>query len=118
MQFCEVCRNMLYTRLDEDKNMINYCKNCNNSVVHTVADGSKVLIQDNKIDDITKYSQYINPNIQSDPTLPRVNNISCPNTECSKKEEEPNEVIYVKYDFQNMRYLYHCCYCNQFWKSE
>jgi hypothetical protein len=26
-------------------------------------------------------------------------------------------VIYIKYDFINMKYLYHCCHCEHFWKN-
>ena len=29
-----------------------------------------------------------------------------------------NEVIYIKYDNENMKYLYYCVYCEKFWKLD
>jgi hypothetical protein len=99
-----------------DKDLMYYCKNCDNKVIQQKGNGSICVIDDNKIDDVTKYSQYINKNIKYDPTLPRVNNIQCVNESCTGKGK-PNEVIYLKYDFVNMKYLYYCCHCEQFWKA-
>ena len=33
---------------------------------------------------------------------------------CPKPEKE---VIFIKYDKANMRYLYYCCYCDTNWKN-
>ena len=121
MEFCNYCNNMLYINLDDDKNMIKFCKNCGNKIVHKKEAGSKVIIEDNQIDDDTKYAQYNTPNIKFDRTLPRVNNIKCENEHCStnKKENPTNrEVIYIKYDDKNMRYLYHCVTCEHTWRSK
>ena len=38
--------------------------------------------------------------------------------ECSKKKDEMDEVIYIKYDNENMKYLYYCVYCEKFWKLD
>ena len=114
MKFCECCENMLYVNVEDDK-LVYYCKNCKNT--ETVLKGQSVLIiDDNKIDDEARYSHYINRHLKHDPTLPRVNNIVCPNKECIKKKEDNNEVIYIKYDHTNMQYLYYCCHCEYFWK--
>jgi hypothetical protein len=107
---------MLYVSVNESKQLVHYCKACNNQEIHQEKE-SYLVINDNKIDDITKYSQYVNKYLKHDPTLPRVNNISCPNENCTKQETDENEVIYIKYDAVNMKYLYHCCHCSQFWKS-
>ncbi len=118
MKFCEFCENMLYVTVAPDKNLVYYCKNCENKVIETKEKGSICVIDDNKIDDVTKYSQYINKYIKHDPTLPRVNNIKCVNEKC-KTHTDPSiekEVIYLKYDFVNMKYLYHCCHCETFFK--
>lgn len=115
MKFCSCCNNFMYVDLDEEKNLVYYCKNCNNKDVHQKTDGSICVIQDNKVDDLTRYSQYMNKNIKHDPTLPHVNNVKCPNTKCTKKPDEDNDVIYIKYDFTNMKYLYFCCHCDQFY---
>ena len=61
---------------------------------------------------------FVNPYIKYDPTLPRVNNIKCTNKDCnSKKNKLQNEVIYIKYDSKNMKYLYVCETCGETWKQ-
>lgn len=117
MEFCELCENMLYKKNDEDNNFIYYCKNCDNKIIKKKENGSICVIDDNKIDDIIKYSQYNTEYIEHDHTLPRVNNIHCTNINCTKKKDEENEIIYMKYDKDNMRYLYYCVYCHSRWKS-
>jgi len=117
MKFCEFCENMLYVSTTPEKNLLYYCKNCDTKVEEKKDNGSILVIDDNKIDDVTKYSQYISKYINHDPTLPRVNNIKCTNKNCIKEHDKDNEVIYLKYDFINMKYLYYCTYCNYFWKS-
>ena len=118
MRFCEFCDNMLYVTITQEKDLQFYCKNCNNRVTEKKENGSICVIDDNKIDDSTKYSMYINKYIKYDPTLPRVNNIECVNKECGgRKANKENEVIYLKYDFVNMKYLYYCCHCEEFWKA-
>jgi DNA-directed RNA polymerase subunit M/transcription elongation factor TFIIS len=117
MKFCQHCENMMYVSVEKE-NLVYYCKHCNNKETQDVAlDESVVIIDDNKIDDATRYSHYINKFLKYDPTLPRVNNIVCVNKSCSKKEDEQNEVIYLKYDHANMQYLYYCCHCDHFWKQ-
>jgi aspartate carbamoyltransferase regulatory subunit len=56
-----------------------------------------------------------------DPTLPRIYNIRCPNTACKTNEEgekTPAEVIYMRYDDENMKYLYICTTCDTTWKTD
>ncbi len=120
MKFCSFCDNMLYMTINPDKDLLYYCKNCNCETVEKKENGSICVIEDNKIDDVTKYTQYLNKNIKYDPTLPRVNNIKCPicasRTEENTKDE--NGVVYLKYDFLNMKYIYYCCNCEEFFKSD
>ena len=116
MKFCEKCDNMLYLKLSEDRDLVYYCKNCGHSIPMKKEDGSICVIDDNTVDDNVKFSQYINKYIKFDPTLPRVNNITCVNPQCTKKKDEENEIIYLKYDADNMKYLYYCTYCDNFWR--
>lgn len=116
MRFCNTCNNMFYVRVNDTKDLEYYCKFCNNSVVEPKTNGSILVIDDNTVDDDIRYKQFVNKNIIHDPTLPRVNNIQCPNENCTKHKDEDNEVIYLKYDFSNMKYLYFCCKCNHFWR--
>lgn len=130
MRFCDVCDNMLYVSTDADENLKMYCKNCN---FHKSIMKDSVLVLSeqykgqtsnenareeycihhvNYADDTRGYKQFLTPNIKYDKTLPRVNNISCP-SKCEKKE-----VIYIKYDPINMKFLYYCCVCEKFWTKE
>jgi DNA-directed RNA polymerase subunit M/transcription elongation factor TFIIS len=115
MKFCSVCDNMLYLSLDDTDKLTFRCKNCLNE---EDAPKEACILNKNYIDDETKYQQYINPNIKYDATLPRVNAIRCPNAQCSKPSDKDNEVIYLKYDKTNMRFMYYCCFCETFWKSK
>jgi hypothetical protein len=117
MKFCPICDNFLYIKLDDDQKLVHHCKNCNYSSVNQET-GSVCIMDNNYIDDNTNYQQYINRFLKYDPSLPRVNNIICSNPQCSKAPEQENEIIFVKYDFNDMKYMYHCVYCNQFWKSK
>jgi hypothetical protein len=116
MKFCSVCDNMMYLNLDEEERLTYRCKNCANV---ESGDGlnSACVLGRNYIDDETKFRQYVNPNIKYDPTLPRVNTIPCVNQACTKPSDKDDEVIYVKYDRTNVRYMYYCCFCETFWKS-
>ena len=62
------------------------------------------------------YSHIINDYTKLDPTLPRTKMIKCPNENCTQKEEENTEVIYIRYDDTNMKYIYLCSECNTVWK--
>ena len=121
MEFCKLCDNMLYIKrevTDEQDKLINYCKNCSNSV-ELKSDNKSILIFENNYEkEKINYKLFINPYIKYDPTLPRVNNLVCPNTKCTKKKNQDNEVIYIKYDNENMKYLYYCVYCEEFWVNK
>jgi hypothetical protein len=118
MNFCTTCNNYLYIDLDEERNLVRYCKNCGYKKIEKKEDGSILVIDDNKIDNTTRFSQYLNKHIKHDHTLPRVNNIPCTNPSCTKKPDEDNEVIYLKYDFINMKYLYYCCKCDEYFRNK
>lgn len=117
MKFCDYCNNMLYVNIDDRKHLLYYCKSCGYKNSEGEGTKSVCITEDNKINDFTKYSQYINPYLKHDPCLPRVNNITCPNETCSKPPSKDNEVIYIKYDAHNMKYIYNCCDCNHFWTN-
>jgi hypothetical protein len=64
------------------------------------------------------YKVLLNEFTRLDPTLPHVSNIKCPNDECgSNTGAADRDVIYMKYDAVNLKYLYICNVCEQHWKS-
>lgn len=116
MKFCNICDNMLYLKVVQSSQLEYYCKNCNFTMLES-AEGSSVCIsQKHLMNDKSSYNSFLNPNIKYDMTLPRVNNIKCP--ECKDSKDKESEVIYIKYDAENMKYLYYCCKCEHFWKID
>ena len=123
MKFCEKCDNMYYIGISaEDPNKINYyCRNCS-FVDTTVTDEGICVLNTQLKKGEQKFSHIINKYTKIDPTLPRIYNMKCPNMECitnsaaatTKKE---TEVIYMRYDDNNLKYLYICVDCDTVWKT-
>ena len=121
MHFCGKCENMLYVRLlDEDSNdLVYYCRNCGES--DQLIDKNNICVS--KTDIVIQEKAYlheINEYTKLDPTLPRTNNIRCPNPICPSNIEDSevkNEVIYLRYDDKNMKYIYICTLCDKIWKT-
>ncbi|KXB08889.1 hypothetical protein AKJ59_00335 [candidate division MSBL1 archaeon SCGC-AAA385M02] len=126
MHFCSKCDNMYYIRINENDNnkLVYYCRNCgnvDNELSMTNLCVSKTKIRQNK----QIYSHMINEYTKNDVTLPRTKTIKCPNQDCksNKKKENENEneaqqeVIYLRYDDINMKYIYMCVNCNTTWKT-
>jgi DNA-directed RNA polymerase subunit M/transcription elongation factor TFIIS len=118
MEFCEVCDNMLYMKTNENKNLVKYCKHCEFSKVETNVNSVKIAETIYTEDDLL-YNQNINKYLRYDPTLRRINDsqVKCPNTQCPTAEgEKQQQVVYIKYHPQNMKYLYICDHCGHIWK--
>ena len=119
MHFCSKCDNMYYIQISkEDENkLIYYCRNCGNedtNLNHNNICVSKMQVSMGK----RKYTHIINNFTKHDPTLPRINSIKCPNSDClSNKDDEKREVIYLRYDDLNMKYVYLCPQCDTIWKT-
>ena len=124
MKFCNSCDNMLYIRLlNEDSNkLIYYCRNCGET--YDEINEENICVVDSNINNkATSYLQDINEYTKLDPTLPRTQNIKCPNQSCIsnlKDDDESkvnNQVIYLRYDDVNLNYIYICSHCDTIWKS-
>jgi DNA-directed RNA polymerase subunit M/transcription elongation factor TFIIS len=114
MKFCGVCQNMLFLQLQEGALQYN-CKHCG-TTAEAPDSTSQCVIDNNYVDDFHK--QYLSPYIAYDPTLPRTSAIACANKSCTRPREKSAEVIIVKYDHANMKFLYYCCHCGTFWKTK
>jgi hypothetical protein len=136
MRFCALCDNMLYISLRSTAaagtgagaeagkgtgapRLTYVCKHCGNvaEAAHDEEGGATRVMLTNYADDQTTYQQHATRFIKFDPTLPRVSNIPCPNAECKRPKAAAQRVIYVKYDYANLKYLYCCEHCDTFWKS-
>lgn len=130
MKFCSECDNMYYIKINgEDENsLIYYCRFCGHEDTEPAETGVVVLRTDYKKSE-QQFSHMINRYIKHDNTLPRITNMKCPNESCGKKESasasasasasvEDSSVIYLRYDDDNMKYLYICENCNTTWKTD
>ena len=120
MHFCTNCQNMYYIRINpEDENtLVYYCRKCGNEDTSLTVDTVCVLKTQIKQNE-QSFSHIINKYTKLDPTLPRLNNILCPNSECqtNKKEGTEREILYIRYDDINMKYIYICSTCDNVWKT-
>lgn len=118
MFFCEKCDNMYYIKLNEEDNnsIMYYCKNCGNTNNNLLELGKCVYKEkfngNNTYININKYSVLDN-------TLPRINSIKCPNQTCESNEPDfdttNREIIFIRNDHTNLKYMYLCSHCNYNW---
>jgi DNA-directed RNA polymerase subunit M/transcription elongation factor TFIIS len=122
MHFCKLCDNMYYISIDPDDSnkLVYYCRNCGNKDATLSVDNVTISsIQLKKSEQ--EFSHIINKYTKLDPTLPRINKVLCPNPDCStnlSKDATPREIIYIRYDDINMKYVYLCSTCDCVWKTE
>jgi DNA-directed RNA polymerase subunit M/transcription elongation factor TFIIS len=111
---------MYYISIDpnDSNKLVYYCRNCGNTdSILSVNNVTVSKIQIKKSEQ--EFSHIINKYTKLDPTLPRINTILCPNPECATNvTDEPKEIIYIRYDDKNMKYVYLCCICDVVWKTE
>ena len=128
MHFCPKCGNMYYLQLkkdDQDK-LIYYCRNCGNEDESLVSNLNNLYVSKTDIKKEMNYKTSINQYTKLDPTLPRIDNIDCPNPDCDcnkteGKSEEPiakKEILYIRYDDANMKFVYLCAICDTVWNTQ
>lgn len=124
MKFCGNCQNMLYIAIDaKDTNKLTYyCRHCGTVDDIITQEGHCVLNTHLKQGE-QKFNHIINKYTKLDPTLPRIYTMKCPNEGCITNSNESStkkkpEVIYMRYDDSNMRYVYICVDCDAIWKTE
>jgi DNA-directed RNA polymerase subunit M/transcription elongation factor TFIIS len=123
MRFCNKCNNMYYIKLfNDDKTQLSYyCKKCGNEE----NEKTNVIVSKTNLKNVSsksnEYSHLINKYTKLDPTLPRKNNVKCPNVKCLSNAESDdkieNEVLFIRYDDVNMKYIYMCCNCDSVWNN-
>ena len=120
MHFCDKCSNMYYISLEESESnnkLIYYCRNCGN-VNNTLINQNMCISRTEFSKTENMYNNIINRFTKYDPTLPRINTIKCPNSECnSNNDKKTREVIYLRYDDIDMKYVYLCCNCDYVWST-
>ena len=119
MHFCSNCSNMYYIRINSDdpNSLVYYCRQCGNedkSIGVNNVCVSKIQIKKSE----QSFNHIINKYTKLDPTLPRINNVLCPNPDCdTNTKNDPREIIYIRYDDTNMKYIYLCSSCDTVWNT-
>lgn len=117
MKFCPTCRNYLYLNATADGELMRICRNCG----YQEKDEKGGLVLETNLKETTSegYKVLVNEFTKTDPTLPHVDTIKCPNGGCaSNAGSAKRDVIYLKYDPINMKFLYICNVCDTQWKSK
>ena len=114
--FCPTCKYYLY--LDQDDNTLRrICRNC--GFQEEDKKGGLILEIDLKEKTSEGYKILMNEFTKQDPTLPHVDTIKCPNAGCaSNTAGKTKDVIYLKYDAVNLKFLYICNVCDTQWRSK
>lgn len=124
--FCPICRYYLYLKEEEkqeekksetkERVLLRLCRNCGYQEIGT---GGLILEIDLKEKTSEGYKILMNQFTDQDPTLPHVKTIKCPTENCDTNTAgKENDVIYLKYDAVNMKFLYICNVCKTHWKSK
>lgn len=120
MHFCIKCNNMYYLKLkDTDASvLLYYCRQCGHE---KSMDDSNISVLKTNINSVKDtFVNVINEYTKYDPTLPRTSNIKCPNINCDSNKEDnkdENEIIYIRYDDINIKYIYLCSKCDTNWTT-
>lgn len=105
---------MFYIQINPDDNnkLLYFCRFCNHKDEKLSNNNTCVSKRSLKKSSVS-YEHFINAFTKLDPTLPRVNKIPCPNANCAtNKEEKPREIICIRYDDANIKYVYLCSTCD------
>jgi DNA-directed RNA polymerase subunit M/transcription elongation factor TFIIS len=117
MHFCTNCENMYYIKISkDDSNLVYYCRHCGHED-EALGKQNMYVSQTFLNKDSKNFSNYINKYTKLDPTLPRIHNMPCPNDACvtNKDDSVERNVILIRYNEQNLNYLYLCTHCDKVW---
>ena len=113
---CKNCDNFMFTYIDEEQKIYNGCKQCCNKEEYKEKYIYRTIhnINISKILDTNKY-------LLNDLTLPKIKNnpnIKCPNNDCvTNTKNKTCNISYIKYDEENMNFMYICDTCGQKWTN-
>ena len=117
MKFCEDCNNLMDFCLNEDSEPVYVCSHC--SRVDVIDPDTNIAVT---IDKELKMEEIINTNeyISMDPTIPTIinKNIKCINEECLTNKNMNSSINYIKYNEDELKFLYICNVCGQKWTNE
>ena len=118
-KFCGACGNIYKMRLEmggAGNNLYWVCLSCGDMIKQQ---GGCLLVETLVQERASEgYRILLNEFTRQDATLPHVKTIKCPSEACgSNQTGAEKDVIYIKYDPVNMKYLYICNVCGEAWRS-
>jgi hypothetical protein len=112
---------MLYLGINPNNSneLTYYCRLCGTTDT-TLSESGLCVLNTQFTQGEQKFNHIINEFTKMDPTLPRIYNVKCPNERCKTNvdENEKSEVIYIRYDDNNLKYVYMCVTCDTTWKTD
>jgi len=108
---------MYYLTVSENdaKSLSLYCRNCGDLEKNETM-SICIHTTNNEVSDVTS---NINQYTKLDPTLPRIRKMKCPNKTCDTNTGDVQaEIILIRYDNLNLKYIYLCSTCDNVWKSD
>jgi DNA-directed RNA polymerase subunit M/transcription elongation factor TFIIS len=117
MEFCEFCDNMMYIKTNsEDAYDVHYvCKNCEHTKPMSNTSTTKVI--QTFYDTESTFVYGISDNIEFDPTIPHIHDITCPNEKCTKTKSQISDVMFIKTDDIKLKFAYYCVHCKKIWEN-
>ena len=115
LKFCPTCRTYLCFEV-QDNSCSLQCRTCGYREAQTKGG----LVSEIYVKERTSEAHKIilNEFTRQDPTLPHSRDMKCPNGSCaSNVGSAERDVIYLKYDAENLKFLYICNVCGQHWRS-
>jgi DNA-directed RNA polymerase subunit M/transcription elongation factor TFIIS len=94
-----------------DGKIVKFCKKCGN----TLEPKTSTIVFSTSFQK-KEQSVVINKFTKLDPTLPRIYTIPCPNDQCENHLHEHPEIIVVRYDHSELKYIFICPKCDTSWK--
>lgn len=115
MKFCPKCENLLYLDTKTDK-LLRICRTCDYQEEDTQGGlAMETIVQERTSEG---YKILLNEFTRQDPTLPHVTTLPCPRSACpTNVKGQQKDVIIIKYDAQNLKFLYICNVCGEQWRS-
>jgi DNA-directed RNA polymerase subunit M/transcription elongation factor TFIIS len=100
---------------EDGHQFIRQCSNCAYQQLETPGLVMETTVQE-KVSET--FRVVLNEFTKNDPRIPHVKNLKCPNEACpTRAGKEPSDVMYIKYDAANLKFLYICTRCDTQWRS-
>ena len=111
---CPNCRYYLHAVVEDNK-LVRKCKSCG---ITEEDKGGLIMESYIKEKSSDSWKIEINEFTRQDPTLPYLRDLKCPNTNCSSNKGTSQKKIYlIKYDNENLKFVYVCDNCEQTWTT-